>query len=63
MQYELKLQAGGAAVWEGRDSSDAIARYLDMHRDQTVVAWRHYPRHGVFVYGGARIIEPGEKGW
>lgn len=66
MEYELKLQSGKVAVWTGKTPEDAARRYVDAMRPQkeTVVAWRNYPRFGVFALGrGSRIIEPGEPGW
>ena len=55
-QYELKLLNGRIVVWEGKDETDAIERYVDSHRDETVIAIRNYPRHGVFV-GSKKIID------
>ena len=61
MEYELKLQSGKVVVWEGVNGQDAAARYVDMHPAEVVVAWRHYPRHGIFIWGRKRIVEPGDK--
>jgi hypothetical protein len=61
--YELKLDGGKSVVWEGKDPEDAALRYVDTFRAAVVVACRHYPRHGVFVWGGAEIIEPGHWKW
>lgn len=55
--YELKLASGRRVVWDGVSPEDAIRRFLDCHRGETVVAWRHADRHGLFV-GYERIIEP-----
>lgn len=58
MQFELKLATGRRVVWEGADGKEAAERYVDCHREAEVIAWRDYPRHGVFVLGrGARIID------
>jgi hypothetical protein len=57
--FEVKLSTGKRHVWEGRDGVDACQSYADSHPGVTVVAWRHYPHHGLFVWGGAEIIEPG----
>lgn len=54
MTYELKLADGRVVAWDGRDGEDAARRYVDCHREATVVAWR-YPRVGVWPWGGARI--------
>lgn len=58
MLYELKLASGRAVVWEGSSPEDAARRLVDARREETVVAWRAYPRTGVFVWGGAPIAEP-----
>lgn len=44
-------------VWEGKDGLDACQRFTDAHRDAVVIAWRHYPRVGLFI-GMREIIEP-----
>lgn len=59
--FELKLATGEKVVWEGKDPDDASRRYADCFPGSVVVAWRHYPRHGVFPGAGANIIEPGDK--
>ena len=63
--FQLKLAGGKRVVWEGESGEDAALRYVDCHREATVVAWRTWPRTG--IYGGLdrlpRIIEPGEPGW
>ena len=48
-QFELKLAAGKPVVWEGTDGENAARRYVDMHREAEVVAWRTWPRWGIFV--------------
>ena len=48
MEYELKLSNGKTVVWEGKDGINAAERYVDCFRDATVIAWRDYPRHGIF---------------
>jgi len=37
--YELKLEGGTVARWEGTSGEDAAERYADAHR-VTVIAWR-----------------------
>lgn len=65
--YELKLAGGSVVTWDGTTPEDAARRYVDAHRDATVVATRHYPRTGVFplpsdgVRIGIEIIEPGSR--
>ena len=56
MEYELKLANGRSVVWEGNDPLDAARSYVDAHRAETVVAWRHI-RHGVHI-GLKPIVEP-----
>ena len=47
--YELRLADGRRVVWAGKDGEDAARRYVAEHQDATVIAWRAYPRHGLFV--------------
>lgn len=47
--YELRLASGKRVVWSGNDPEDASRRYVDCHRSETVVAWRSYPRYGLFI--------------
>ena len=61
MQFELKLADGRRVVGEGRDGEDAARRYVDAHRDAVVVAFRNYPRHGVFMFGRRSVVVEGEK--
>lgn len=53
--YELKLADGRKVRWDGPSGPEAARRYVDAHREATVVAWRTWPRQGIFV-GGGRII-------
>jgi hypothetical protein len=46
--FELMLADGKHIVWEGTDGEDAARRYVDCCGG-TVIAWRNYPRHGLFV--------------
>ena len=62
MEFELKLQSGKVVVWEGLTGEDAAVRYVDAHRAEVVVAWRPYPRHGVFIWAGKPIVGPGDPG-
>ena len=55
-KYELKLQGGKTATWTGRDGVDAAKRYVDCHRDATVIATRQADVYGVFVLGDASQI-------
>ncbi len=55
-EYELKLATGRVIIWEGRDGIDAAKRYIDCHREEAVIAWRDYPRYGIFL-GVRNIIE------
>lgn len=38
--YELKLADGSVVTWNGKDGTDAAARYADAHRETAVIAWR-----------------------
>jgi hypothetical protein len=38
--YELKLADGSVVTWTGRDGTDAAVRYVDAHREASVIAWR-----------------------
>ena len=46
--YELKLATGEVVTWEGSSEIDAAERYVDCHRDASVIATRPI-RHGLFV--------------
>ena len=54
-QYELKLKGGGTVVWEGEDGINAARRYVDIKQGAVVIAWRDYPRYGIFT-GSQNII-------
>lgn len=65
MTFQLMLNNRRRVVWEGESGEDAARRYVDCHREATVIAWRTWPRWG--LYGSLdrlpRIVEPGEVGW
>lgn len=66
MTFELKLADRRVVVWEGEDGIDAARRYVDCHRDATVIAFRKVNHHGLFVIerpDRMRILEPGDRGW
>jgi len=42
-RFELKLSNGKIVDWMGTSGENAAHRYVDSHRDRTVVAWR-YPK-------------------
>jgi hypothetical protein len=44
-------------VWSGKDGVNAAERYVDCNRGEVVIAWRDYPRYGIFL-GIRNIIEP-----
>lgn len=61
MTFELKLSNGKRATWEGESGEDAARRYVDCHRDASVIAFRSTNRHGIFVIGRPdrmHIVEP-----
>jgi hypothetical protein len=47
-RFELKLQDGKVATWDGKDGLDAARRYVDTCGG-TVVAWREADRYGIHV--------------
>ena len=47
-RYELKLGDGRVVTWVGDGPIRAAERYVDVHRDAVVVAWREVV-HGLFV--------------
>lgn len=48
MQYELLLADGRKVLWEGETGMGAAMNYADLHREDTVIAYRA-PRHGIFL--------------
>ena len=56
--YELKLLTGTTVDWTGTSGEDAARRFVDCVAGTTVIAWREAERYGVFVWGGAPILEP-----
>ena len=40
MMFELKLPDNEVVTWEGSDGEDAARRYVDAHREATIIAWR-----------------------
>jgi hypothetical protein len=60
-EFELLLEGGEIVTWTGTDGVDAAHRYAASHQGVAVIAWREPVRRwGVYVWGGARIIEPGD---
>lgn len=59
MRVDLKLASGKIVTWDGTDELNAAERYVDCHRDQSVVATRpHSGRGEIHVYGrGATISQ------
>ena len=67
MQYELKTANGNTVVWTGNNPIEACQNYAN-HSGESVVAWRSYPRTGLFEVEDAkrlahRLIEPGHNQW
>lgn len=60
MIYELLLASGRVVAWTGDTPRDAARRYVDIHRTETVVAWRHV-QHGLFV-GLRHVVERERSG-
>ena len=54
-EYELKLKSDKIVRWVGKDGKDAARRYVDSHREETVIAWRNV-RYGLAI-GLQRITE------
>jgi hypothetical protein len=54
--YELKLSTGKTVIWEGENGEDACKYYAETHPGVTVIAWRDYPRHGVFLVHPNQIV-------
>ena len=46
-EWELKLQTGKTVTWTGKTGEDAAWRYVDCHREATIIAYRQ-PRYGIF---------------
>ena len=55
--YELKLSAGGVATWQGASGEEAARRYVDCHREATVIAWRAARRPEVSVLTRGCVID------
>ena len=55
-QFELKLNNGKTIIWDGTNGIDAVNRYLLSH-NETIIAWRDYPRTGLFLVNVSNIIE------
>lgn len=47
-KYELKLKSGKVVTWLGKDGEDAARRYVDIHREEAVIAWRNV-RYGLAI--------------
>jgi hypothetical protein len=41
MTFQLKLADGSVVTWAGESGEDAARRFVDAHREATVVAWRY----------------------
>lgn len=48
-EYELRLDNGDKVIWNGDSGIDACKRYVATFPDAVVIAWRNYPRIGVFA--------------
>jgi hypothetical protein len=61
--YELRLDNGKTATWNGTTAEDAAQRYANSHPDRKVLATRQAraDAYGVFAWGGAPIVEPGDQ--
>lgn len=56
-QYELKIEGKKEpVVWDGKNGEDAAKYYAETHPGVRVVAWRDYPRHGVFVVDTRHVV-------
>lgn len=57
MRVDLKLASGKVVEWDGTDEINAAERYVDCHRDESVVATRPHTGHGeVHQYGRGSTI-------
>lgn len=41
VRYELLLANRKVVSWPGQSGEDAARRYVDVHREASVIAWRH----------------------
>ncbi len=56
-KYDLKLQSGKIASWNGTDGVNAAERYVDCHRDAVVIATRRTLIAEVVVLGDRGMQE------
>jgi len=58
-EYELKLKSGKVVIWNGINGFEAARNYTESHimNGDYVVAWRDYPRKGIFLANVLKIIE------
>lgn len=40
-EFELKLASGKTVKWTGKNGEHAARRYVSIHTDETVIAWRY----------------------
>jgi hypothetical protein len=55
--FELKLQTNKVVTWTGQDAEDAARRYVDCHREATVVATRTDRTPQIRVLGRRAMID------
>lgn len=56
-RYELKIDKKKKwVIWEGTSGLDACQRYAESHPGEKVMAWRDYPRYGVFLVDYRNVI-------
>lgn len=55
--FELMLGNGKVVTWQGTSGEDAAARYVDAHRDMSVIAWRNADRHGLSVLTRGAVVD------
>jgi hypothetical protein len=64
---ELKLASAKREVWDGETPEGAARGYVAGHPAETVVAWRHWPRHGLFAVDPRSmvrvVLEPADRAW